>query len=836
MKRTGLCLAVLITAGVSLLALAAPSATVQNVAPESLLPQTAVIALHFDGDAAHRPAIEQTAAWKALEQTGMRARVFDLIETFIATQRSDVASVVRSALEGVMENGLSLAASASADGNSFAPYGMMVVHNGAEHLPALVNFVVESDPRIRSSIQERTVDGRSIQFVAPGPPGVEVAWWIEGQHAVLAGGMQPVEQIMACAKGDVANVVQNPLWSELRRSDGFTVNLLGWIDTERLLNQFGDLPFPEPPKSGPISIREFVDLFGLVELQNATIQGGYHETEMWNRVQVRRSGPAKGLLKLLEQRPVQLDEIPPLPPNTDNVFVSSFDIRDAVDIGLEILNRAVALGAGGGPDEFAKDFEEFQQTIGGHPREVFSAGLGDLFCVYNDPTSLPIPIGIGPVMVASVEERETVRGSIVRLLDLAKKLPDAQKLQVRETEKDGSTYFSLIISGSPIVPTILLNDDWVVASLMPGAAQNFAARLNESLPRWEAGADVQAAIRELPSEFSSISISDPAPGYRSMMMWAPMAVGMLETQILPKISRRDSQPQLPFGIQDLPSPEQLTEPMFPNVTITRNRDNGIEILSRQSVPSTPLGNVGAAAIVPVLVALLLPAVQAAREAARRTQSKNHLKQIGLAMHNYHDVYRHFPQGTVANPDLKPEQRLNWAVELLPFLEQQALYSAINRNSAWDGPQNKVVADTAVPVFQNPSQRRPADNPGSMDYVGIAGIGPNAAELPIEDQRAGIFGFDRSTRIRDITDGTSNTLMVSDAVSPNRSFMQGGSMSIRGFSQQPYVNGPDGIGSPHAGGFQAVLADGSVRFISAEVDPKVLEALATMHGGERVGDF
>ncbi len=206
------------------------------------------------------------------------------------------------------------------------------------------------------------------------------------------------------------------------------------------------------------------------------------------------------------------------------------------------------------------------------------------------------------------------------------------------------------------------------------------------------------------------------------------------------------------------------------------------------------------------------------------------------MHNYHAVHNEFPRGTIENADLKPEDRLSWVVSLLPFLDQNNVYQQVDRDAGWQAADNRKLNNIGVPIFQNPSHARPSDNAGSMDYVGIAGIGPKAAGLPNDDPKAGIFGYDRATKIRDIQDGTSNTMAVADSSEPNDSFMQGGKGTIRGFSQQPYINGPDGIGGPHAGGIQVLFADGSVRFISEHIDPGTLEALATKSGGEVVGGF
>ena len=809
----------------------------ESIAPETFLPKHSIVLVQADGSARHKSGLTQTAMWKSLEDTGMRARIFDLAETFITASSgsSELAPMVRKSLEDVMANGMSFGAAISPDGQTFAPYGVLVMHNAAEMQDMLVSFAMQAEPRLAEQIEHLTIEGRSVSIVEPGPPGIQFAWWADGPHLVFAGGIQAVDRVMASATGSEGNVTSHPLWTKLRTSDEFDVDSLMWIDTKSLLDQFGEMPFPEPPPNRTMTIREFCDLLGIAQLEAFTMNSGYKGVATWTNASIIAPGPRKRLLKLLDQRNISFDELPPMPPTTDNFFAASFNVKNAIDDILETAQAGVDLAGERERAQFDKGFEEFKKAIGGHPRDIFSAGLGDLFCVYNDPAGMPLPIGIGPVVVASVDHRVMVESTIRRLIEMASQERDFEDVTVRETEKNGHTYFSFQIKGGvPVVPTIMVTDKWIVGCIMPGQAQAFASRLDGKLKQWEATEEVKAALAELPQQFTSIAVSDPRPGYQTMMTWAPMALGLFETNVLPEISRGNEDIQMPFGIADLPSAEELIQPLFPNVTVSTVTDEGVKSMARQSVPGLPVGNVGSVAVVPILVALLLPAVQQAREAARRTQSQNNLKQLGLAMHNYHEVHRHFPRGTVENPELEPEQRLSWVTMLLPYIEQAAIYNKIDQKSAWNSTTNKPLSEFNILAFQNPSHSHSGDNPGAMDYVAIGGIGADAASLPKSDKRAGIFGYDRETSFRDITDGTSNTLAITDSSSPNTSYLQGGKLSIKSFSQQPYVNGPDGIGSPHTGGFQVLLADGSVRFVSENIDPKVLEALATMHGGEVIG--
>ncbi len=446
----------------------------------------------------------------------------------------------------------------------------------------------------------------------------------------------------------------------------------------------------------------------------------------------------------------------------------------------------------------------------------------------------PIPIGFAPVAAVSVKDKGILISGLGKLMEVVQREAGNDHFTVRQTNKDGREYFSFNLSGMPFVPTIMVTDKWLVASLTPASVQSFAQRENGKLPAWKPVDQVAEALKELPQEFSSITVTDPAPGYQQILLWAPMGMNLLQQEVLPTLSGGSM--QMPFAAEDLPAVELVTEPMFPNVSVGFSTKNGIGSTSRQSVPSNPFGAVSSGVAVPVLIALLLPAVQQAREAARRTQSKNNLKQMALAMHNYHDTYNSFPRGTVENDDLEPDERLSWCYSLLPFMEQNNLYNRIDKDSGWETDANAEARAMAVVLFHNPSQSGQRTNPSSGDYVGIAGIGPDAASLENDDPKAGIFGYDRQSGIRDITDGTSNTLMIGDASEPNVSYLAGGKATIRGFSESPYLNGPDGIGSPHTGVVQFALADGSVRAISVNIDEGVLESLATKAGGEPVGEF
>jgi prepilin-type processing-associated H-X9-DG protein len=210
----------------------------------------------------------------------------------------------------------------------------------------------------------------------------------------------------------------------------------------------------------------------------------------------------------------------------------------------------------------------------------------------------------------------------------------------------------------------------------------------------------------------------------------------------------------------------------------------------------------------VLIALLLPAVQAAREAARRAQCVNNLKQIGLACFNFVSREGNFPAAAITDPQGKP--LLSWRVAILPYIEQDSLYKQFKLDEPWDSPNNLPLLSQMPKVYLCPSDAPSGEF--TTRYQGI--VGPGA-----------LFDGTQGIPISDITDGTSNTLLVVESDQP-----------------VPWSKPDDvdlatitaSLGSRHPGGLNVLFADGSVRFLKTSISPVTLQALGTRKGGEVVG--
>ena len=282
------------------------------------------------------------------------------------------------------------------------------------------------------------------------------------------------------------------------------------------------------------------------------------------------------------------------------------------------------------------------------------------------------------------------------------------------------------------------------------------------------------------------------------------------------------------------------------------------------------------AIIGILIAMLLPAVQAAREAARRSQCTNNLKQLGLALLTYHQAIGRFPP-----PGINSNQT-SWWVLILPYLEQKPLYDQFNFNEgAWNATDKMRVAAVAVPVFFYPSStddedRRsgasaevyPSGGPRvfTCHYYGV--MGPNGTNnyLPTPAQykcqeltmgfggycSQGAFYYPSGIDIASVRDGTSNTLFIGEVAWPGLTFYRG---FHRGYYPEPSNRGTlilaarnvqypinsritttwnnIAFGSLHPGGAHFCMVDGSVRFFSQYIEQNLYLAIASRNGEEAV---
>lgn len=276
----------------------------------------------------------------------------------------------------------------------------------------------------------------------------------------------------------------------------------------------------------------------------------------------------------------------------------------------------------------------------------------------------------------------------------------------------------------------------------------------------------------------------------------------------------------------------------------------------------------AISLIVVLLTLCLPAIQHARQDARQTQCQNNLKQLGLALHNYHDAARTFPPGwTQHHPQAGPETRFGWAVFILPYLDQVVIYKRLNFQT--QQPEPLALFQTRLAVYRCPTDPTADLNSqrgdfGTMNYS--ANFGPVApprwlhnglsafwpGQAPTPSTTFGLAFLNSLVRVSDIRDGTSNTILIGE-----RSATSGAAiwMGVRGneFENDQVTDCSPGheinaneaaFSSRHGGGAHFLFCDGTVRFLSERIESgpgeeremKTYQKLSHRSDGNPVGNF
>ena len=322
-------------------------------------------------------------------------------------------------------------------------------------------------------------------------------------------------------------------------------------------------------------------------------------------------------------------------------------------------------------------------------------------------------------------------------------------------------------------------------------------------------------LLDVPDQLDAVAVALQFSGERAseikLTATSPAAAEQLEATLVRSLTVAK---QLLLGkelrsLQDQHNP--MAQPMAQYLTRVANsiekklqpERNGKDLVITASAEYTRIG---------AAIALVLPSVRAARQAARRTMSLNNLKNIGLALQNYHDTYRTLPPA--AKVDANGKALLSWRVQILPFLMEQSLYEEFHLDEPWDSEHNKKLIRRMPQIYRNPDL---PEMDFKTNYLAVTGEGT-------------AFAGKQGTKFRDVTDGTSNTIMVVEA-NADRAVIWTKPDDLQFNPQQPLA----GLGDLHSSGFQALFMDGLIHIIAKTIDPTVLRALMTIAGKEPISD-
>ncbi len=785
------------------------------------------ILLEHDGFDARPEAWKGTAAYQMLNKTSL-GTMFEEIATQLvdrALQSAPGAPLSAkdavSLLEHVAHQGIVIGYCGTfGPGERQAKASVIVIRGAAKN--EIFQRLIGKIPPLNEPAAKR-VEGQGDRTVLA-VPNTPLRWWYEKDDAVFSfvppGANDPVVEVL---EGKSKSALENPAYVALTKPEAGKIPLgRSFINVEAIPS----LP-PQAAQLGLDGVKRFESRW--------EIQGKGLVTTLG----VHAPRPRKKLLALFDQPAIGDGASLNLPKGVVDYTLLSVD---PIRLGDAIL----ALAKESNPNasepiaQIAQRFrartglslrDDLLSKIG--PRMAIVAppggGAGSLFGMWFNPPDFGLLAEVKDAktfevtldrLIEAVNRELRAAGSLVPPQRGQPRKPGTEFAEFRRLKTPARGYVlaippSVLPTPAGLRPTIILDSERgvVVFAGSPKAARQVLPSLVLQEGKSDPGRD-RNTVFEAQSDPSGI-LPELLTNIPSLVQF----IGFSAAQpgaVPPGAVRRPAGPpfRLALDPDEIPDVDDLRQYLFPSKVTLIVDEGSIRLSTYQAFP-LPSPQFNGAAEMPVLISMLLPAVQAAREAARRAQCVNNLKQIGLALHNFHSTENHFPAAAITDDNGK--QLLSWRVAILPFIDQGPLYNRFKLDEPWDSPHNIALLKEMPTVYACPS-KPPGNEPGMTTYRAFSGAG--ALFDP-----AGPIG------LVSVTDGTSNTV----AVVESRKAVPWTKPDELTFGNNQDIPPNDllGAGSSHPGGFNALFADGSVHFLKSSIGAEVLKALITRAGGEVV---
>ncbi len=755
--------------------------------------------IEFDGLKAHSVAWKKSAIYKLLNETKLGAMTEDLagqaIEQALATTPPagrPKSSEVLVWLKSVANDGFAFGLLGSLKNDP--PMFVLTVRNASKNgIKAL--FDSFDDPKKPARIERR--GSRSLKF-NPDPNSNDV-FWLEGDDLVLMSSPAKVnpDGVIAAIEGKAPNVASNPIRVELAKIEaGFEPVLVAFVD-------FSKIPIP------PSAAR-----YGLNGLKRIDYRWGFQDDATYSILRVLAPSPRRGVLSWLEGPTFDKNSLPSIPAGLTSWTAFSFSPGMVWEKSLAMVREAMP--PGGDPNmrsQMVVFDDQMRQVLGIRIKEDLLGQLGPKWVFYFDTEAIQKgDAKARAAITVELKDQAVLAQTLDRFVTIvdqglkqqAQRNPRAAAAEFRKLTGATPGYKMILPAGqipanlaATVNPTILVGKKQLVIGL-----NESQARAALAANRWVPGPDYKTPFAKLPADLIMLSVSDPRTSTPQMIASTPVLLASLNMVIA---SQAGGKPAFSLKIDPskVPTAPEISQRLFPSTMAVSLDREGLKVVSRESIPSVSVAGGG------VALGLLLPAVQAAREAARRSQCVNNLKQIGLALHNYHSASDGFPAAAITSKDGRP--LLSWRVAILPYIEQNALYNEFKLDEAWDSPHNKALISKMPNTYLCPSRNKV--EPFTTTYLTFVGGGA-------------LFNLNKPTSIRDVTDGTSNTMAVVES-----------GKAIPWTKPDDITFDPNappsllGVSANHTGGFNVLMTDGSVRFIKLTINPITFRALITRAGGE-----
>lgn len=571
--------------GVLLLPGASPA---QAPAPEALLPGGCQLYLRWDGWDSHKTAYAKTALGKTLAGdmgpflAGAYTQIQEGLGTLLTVEQllgganpERLQQMTADATEAAKlfallgQKGFLVALDAPSLEPPDAQLFVVVPDLGDQTKPFLGAFRLVANLN-KAPVKEETVRQRKVYRIDT--PFLTVAWWIEGKHGFFTVGTRPLDKLLASfdeKKGGRLNEAK------------LFARTAGFKDFETAARMFVDVgSLVKLADKRGAEVKKLLDDLGLYGVEDLVLYSGFDGDYERGLIEIKASGPRKGLLSLFQGKPFQLADVPPLPPDVTTFSMSQFDAAAAWDLGVLTAENFARLIDPEQVKQVKEGVKAINQVLGVDLRKDLLESLGDKLVMYNSPDEGPLTLGQVVMLktknqAKALEAAEGIIKGIARAsgLDVRLKKRTYRSVEVREVH--------VKTQGFSFVPTFTFHKDWLVVSLYPQPVHGYILRATGEIAGWKPDGRVALALQRLPKEFTSVSFSDPRPTLKQVLSLAPFITALANS----------FSPDQFLDIGTVPNAQEATRHLFPSVSVTHDDGKVVRLESRAAL-SLPLDLAG----------------------------------------------------------------------------------------------------------------------------------------------------------------------------------------------------------------------------------------------------
>lgn len=557
-------------------------------------------------------------------------------------------------------------------------------------------------------------------------------------------------------------------------------------------------------------LQMFLQATGLKSLATVSAVSGFGQQDFVTRVRLRFDGKPSGLLSTADAKPLTAEDLLPIPHDATLAIAARLDVGTTLDAVL----TALAKQKPDLPDEIEKQLEAMSKSAGFHLRKDLIDALGDVWCLYHSAGEGGYLLGFAGVVkvrdrekLAAIEKRlvEQARTSEKELDRLSRNSRPHNLPKLNDLSWQGHKIYSLSGLGRmPLAPSWCLTDSELIIAPLPQIIKAYLARGDD----FQSLATQPRVAELLKGEPVELLYQDTPRLFRLAYPLSQFAVRMMSAELA-----RD---EIDVDVSLLPSGSSIAKHLTSDSIAVSSTDDGFEVAVHESLPgfarAFPL-TLAAASFVWMVESRegrnLAEAISmlVSPDAANEAIAKNRLKQILVAMHNYHDVHKRLPPAFSADKDGKP--MLSWRVQILPYLEQEHLYDRFRLDEPWDSEHNKKLIPLMPDVFASPGSKAGAGKTNFLTIRHVDSAFPGSKGLPM----------------REFTDGMSNTVAVVEAHDRSAvSWTKPDDFEINDMTRAASLTGL------RKGGILAALVDGSVQKVKPDLDEETFGQLWNRHDG------